>query len=396
MGDGVAHLPNGTPLYAPGAAPGDEVDDSGAVIAHGPNRAAPVCLHFGVCGGCQLQHVTEAVYRQWLGDRIVMALRQHEILAAVMAPAHLSPPRTRRRARMRAIRTAGGVILGFNEKRAHRIVDVADCPVLHPALQALVAPLRALLRPLMGEGRAVLVDMTLSDSGIDLILADLARQGLAGQEALAAFADSQDLARLSLKDAAGIDILVERRAPVLHLGGTAAALPPEAFMQATRDGEAALIQAVLDMTGPAAKVADLFCGIGTFALPLAAAGHVVHGADAAGPSVKALDRAARAGARRLTSEHRDLFRRPLTTQELSRFDAVVLDPPRAGAQAQCQALAQSAVQRTIMVSCNPNSFARDARLLIDGGYRLKRVQPVGQFLWSTHIELAALFERPGG
>lgn len=317
-----------------------------------------------------------------------MALRQHDVTAGQVLPANLSPPRSRRRASLRAIRTQAGVQLGFNARKSHQIVDVVDCPVLRPELQQLLGPLRSLLMQLLQPGKAAGIEMTLTASGTDLVLADLARQGLAGQEALAAFADAQDLARLSLKGAAGIDIIAERRPPELFFGKAAVTVPPAAFTQATADGEAALIAAVCaNAAGPA--VADLFCGIGTFALPLAAKGHTVLAVDAAGSAVQALARASPG----IRTAHRDLYRRPMTSQELARFDSVVLDPPRSGAQAQTRELAGSPVPRIIMVSCNPNSFARDARILLDGGYRLDSLLPVGQFLWSTHVELVACFAR---
>jgi 23S rRNA (uracil1939-C5)-methyltransferase len=373
--------------------PGDLVDAAGVVLTRGPNHVAAPCPHFDQCGGCQLQHVAEPVYQRWLGDRIVMALRQHGLTAQTVAPALLSPPRSRRRASLRAIRTANGVVLGFNTRKSHQIIDVQDCLILHPRLQAQLAPLRLLLKTLLAPGKSALIELLLAANGVDLILADLGRQGLTGQEQLAAFADSQDLARLSLKGPAGIDIIVERRAPRLEFGGVSVLLPPGSFTQATEQGEADLIAAVRTQSGNAARIADLFCGIGTFALPLSCSGTTVLAADAAGPAVNALARAAKDAGRSIETAHRDLFRRPFTAKELDAFDCVVLDPPRAGAEAQCQQLAASTVAKIVYVSCNPNTFARDAAMLVAGGYTLGQIQPVGQFLWSTHVELVATFFR---
>ncbi|MGK2286750.1 class I SAM-dependent RNA methyltransferase [Pedomonas sp. V897] len=399
QGDGVAPNPGASkPVYVPGGVPGDtvEVDAKGQVVQliPGPNRAEPPCRHFGACGGCTLQHVAPALYHDWLRDRVLMALGQHDITLppeSIAAP-HVSPPQTRRRATFRAVRRGSRVELGFNVERAHRLVDLEECHILNPALFRLLAPLRALLARELTDGHAASVQMTLTDSGVDLTLGGLKRRGLAQDELLAGFAGENDLARISIDTGLGVDVILERRPPLIHFGGVPVRLPVGAFLQATPDGEAALQAAVLESVGKAKEVADLFAGLGTFALPLSATARVL-ASDAGKVSLESLQRAANEAQRPVKIEHRDLFRRPLTALELKRFQAVVFDPPRAGAQAQCAELARSAVPVVVAVSCNPNTFARDARLLLDGGYRLERLWPVGQFLWSAHVELVARFTR---
>jgi 23S rRNA (uracil1939-C5)-methyltransferase len=370
----------------PFGVPGDMVAEDGTVTP-GPHHAVPPCRHFPECGGCQLQHVDDAALADFLAERIASGLTAQGLDVPPIAPAHLSPPRTRRRASLRAERKGKQVTLGFNEGASHRIVDLRECHVLHPALFALIAPLRALLAVLIPNARAAGVQMTLADQGVDLLLEKVKVEGLAATEALTDFAAKHRLARLSIDEGYGPEARWEPAAVTVTLGGVAVPLPQGAFLQATADGEAALVAAVTDMVGDAATVADLFAGLGTFSLPLAARAKVVavEGARNAILSLRSTNRVA--------IEHRDLFRRPLTAAELGRFDAVVLDPPRAGAREQVVALASSGVGRIVHVSCNPATFGRDAKTLVDAGYRLERIVPVGQFRWSTHVELVALFTR---
>jgi 23S rRNA (uracil1939-C5)-methyltransferase len=397
QGDGVAHRADGAPLYAAGAVPGDvlRLDDSGAVvgITPGPNRAEPPCPHFGSCGGCSLQHVAMPVYQEWLGSRIRMALLQHDLDCADIAAAHISPIQARRRAKLRAVKRGGTVEIGFNEERAHKLVNLSACTVMHPSLFAVLEPLRTFLKGQLKENRAAGVQLTLSDTGVDCVLSDVPPPlSMAAQQAFAAFAHAAGLARLSVEGPAGLEMLAEPRQPVMRIGGVPVQLPPGGFIQATSDGEAALQAAVLDAVGGAKKVVDLFCGLGTFALPLSD-GRQLWAVDGARAPVLALDAASRTAMRRIKTDHRDLYRRPLMAAELKGWDAVVFDPPRAGAKEQCAQLAKSPVPKIVAVSCNPNTFARDARLLADGGYTLQRIWPVGQFLWSLHVELVALFVR---
>ncbi|MEN9931668.1 MAG: hypothetical protein RIS17_241 [Pseudomonadota bacterium] len=375
--------------YVPLAAVGDTVDFgvNPPRIVPGPHHAAPACAHYPACGGCQMQHMDDAAYGDFVADRIgrVVALPND------VRPLALSPPRSRRRASLKALKR-GKLVLGFHSEGTHALVDVDDCPVLAPDLMRLIKPLRGLLKARLKDGQGAGIALTLSDAGVDVLLANVSAEGLAAIEALTDFAAAHDLARLSVEGPGGIDTLVERRTPTLRMGGADVALPVAPFLQATREGEAALVAAVREAVGPANRVADLFCGLGTFALPLSEAGQVL-AVDAAGPAVMALGVAARRAGRRVEVQHRDLFRRPLEGRELAGLQAVVFDPPRAGAEAQATALAASAVPVVVAVSCNPNTFGRDARILIEGGYRLTTLWPVAQFRWSSHVELVARFER---
>lgn len=374
------------------AAPGDRIDfgaDPPRIIP-GPHHEAPACGHYPLCGGCQMQHVDEAAYGAFVLDRLARVLPGG--LPDDVRPIALSPPRSRRRASLKALKRGGRISLGFHSEGTHALVDIQDCPLLSPELMALLPPLKLLLKARLRDGQGAGVALTLCDAGVDVLLANVSAEGLAAIEALTDFALAQDLARLSVEGPGGIGTLVERRPPVLTMGGVAVALPVAPFLQATREGEAALVAAVLEAVGDAASVADLFCGLGTFALPLSARARVL-AADAAGPAIMALGAAARRAGRRIDMQHRDLFRRPLTGKELAGLDAVVFDPPRAGAEAQARALAASDVPVVVAVSCNPNTFGRDAKILMEGGYRLTTLWPVAQFRWSSHIELVARFER---
>ncbi len=370
------------------AAPGDRVDQDGTVHP-GPHHRAPPCRHFPACGGCQLQHLDDASYAGFVGDRVAGALVAQGLEAAIRAPL-VSAPRTRRRATLHAERRGRQVAIGFVEAESHRLVDLRECHVLRPELFALVAPLRAMFATLLADRARADVRMTLTDGGVDLLIVGRVAEGLATAEAMTAFAERHALARLSVDGGYGAEARWEPRPVTVTLGGVAVPFPAGAFLQATAEGEAALVAAAREAVGDARVTADLFAGLGTFALNLQGK---TYAAEAARDAVFALT-AASAG-RTLFVEHRDLFRRPLTTAELDRFEAVVLDPPRAGAREQVAQLARSTAAAIAYVSCNPSSFARDAKILVEGGYQLDWVLPVGQFTWSTHVELAARFRRQG-
>jgi len=374
--------------HVPFAIPGDVLDEEGA-LAPGPGHQTPPCRHFPECGGCQLQHVADPYYRDYLRDRIAGALAQHGMQSDVRAP-YLSPPRTRRRASLRALKLGRGVALGFNAAKSNHIVDMRECHVLAPELFALVTPLRGLLAAMLRPKRTAEVQLTLLDQGVDVALSGVEADGLAAAEALTIFCETHKLARLTVDEGLGPETRFEPVPATVTLSGLAVPFPPGAFLQATRDGEAALVAAVREAVTGAGTVADLFAGLGTFALALDAK---VYAAEAARDAVLALKGAAALASRLIGVEHRDLYRRPLTAKELANFDAVVLDPPRAGAAEQIAQLAASAVPNIAYVSCNPATFARDAEALASGGYTLDWVQPVGQFRWSTHVELAAAFRR---
>jgi 23S rRNA (uracil1939-C5)-methyltransferase len=383
-GDGVT----ASGRHAALAAPGDLLHNDGT-IEPGPGRQDPPCRHFPTCGGCQLQHLTDAAYAAYCEQRIAGALAQHG-LETIIRPALLSPPRTRRRASLHALRLGGGVSIGFHEGQSKRIVDLRECHVLAPDLFALVEPLRKLVGPMMRPKRAATIQLTLADQGVDVALAGIEAEGLAAAEGLTRFGERFNLARLSLDEGYGAEVRYEPVPATVTLSGIPVALPVGAFLQATRDGEAALVAGVREATSGAAHIADFFSGLGTFALALDGD---VTAAEASREAILCLKAAATRGGRPVTAAHRDLYRNPYQPAELTGFDAVVLDPPRAGAHEQVLALASSGVARIGYVSCNPATFARDAETLAKGGYKLMWVQPVGQFRWSTHIELVSAFSR---
>jgi len=361
--------------------PGDALLDDGA-LAPGPHHQDPPCRHFPECGGCQLQHADDEAYRGYLVSRVEGALAQHGLEAEIREP-HLSPPRTRRRATLRALKVGKGGVIGFNAAKSHQIVDMRECHILRPELFELVQPLRELLAGLLQPKRPAEVQVTLVDRGSDVLLKGLSVEGLQAIESLTAFAMKHRLARLSIDQGLGPETQYEPQPATITLSGIPVVFPPGGFLQATEDGEAALVEAVREACGEGARAADLFSGLGTFALAMKAA----YAAEASRDAAAALQRAAP----NMQVEHRDLYRRPLDAAELKPFDAMILDPPRAGAEEQVAALAESSVAKIAYVSCNPATFARDAKILTDGGYRLSWVKPVGQFRWSTHVELAAAF-----
>jgi len=384
-GDGVTQ----DGRHAAFAAPGDTLQPDGTVTP-GPHHQTPPCRHFPVCGGCQLQHLDDASYAGFITDRIASALDAQGLATTIRSPA-LSPPRSRRRATLHAEAKGGRVAIGFTEASSHAIVDMQENWILDPALLDLVAPLRGLLQRL-GLRRRADLQLTLVDQGVDLLIGGFAPSGLPAAEAITAFAERHRLARLAFDDGLGPETRWEPDAATITLGGVPVPFPAGGFLQATADGEATLVAAVREAVGTPGTTADLFAGLGTFALALPGK---VYAAEGAREAILSLKAAANAARRPVFAEHRDLYRRPLTTTELDRFDAIVIDPPRAGARDQAAALATCRAGAIAYVSCNPASFARDARLLVDGGWRLDWVQPVGQFRWSTHVELAAAFTRQG-
>ncbi|WP_353227009.1 class I SAM-dependent RNA methyltransferase [Novosphingobium sp.] len=378
--------------HVPLAAPGDILQADGS-LTHGPDHVDPVCRHFPACGSCQLQHLSPRALAAFVGDRVAGAARGQGIDPGEMPPAHLSPPHSRRRASLHAMAIGKRVVVGFREAASHRVVDLKQCDVLVPALFALVAPLRDLLSRRGDRKLAVDIEMTLADQGVALGLTGLETEGLAATEAMLDFARDNALARLTIDSGYGPDTVWEPEPVTITLGGTAVPLPAQAFLQATADGEAALIAAAREWLHGAATVADLFSGLGTFAFALAAPGVKVLAAEAARDAHLACQSAARIWGRPVHALHRDLFRNPLRSEELDRFAAVLLDPPRAGARDQIEQIAASRVGRVVYISCNPASWARDAATLIAGGYRLSGLRAVGQFRWSSHVELASYFTR---
>jgi len=391
-GDGITE----DGLFVPYTVPGDvvRVIREGArghvqgIVAPGPSRAEPVCSHFGRCGGCALQMMAQESYLAWKRESVLNALRQRGFADAPVEAIRAVPPGTRRRAMFKARADSGRVTLGFYEPESRRLVDILECPVLVPALARLIGPLKIHLARILRPNETAELHATATETGVDLSLKIKRGRSPDLLMALSELAAVLKLARLNWNG----ETVAMTAAPAMSIGRFTVALPPESFLQPTKEGEAIVQGLVREEAGSARRIADLFSGCGTFALDLAE-GRAIHAVDNAEAQIGALAGAAKAGRANLTAETRDLFRRPLLASELARFDAVVLDPPRPGATAQVQALAQSTVPTVFYVSCNPASFARDARILVDDGYRLTRVVPLDQFLWSPHVELFAHFVR---
>lgn len=369
-------------------APGDWVAPDGSVTP-GPHRAVPPCRHFPQCGGCQLQHLDEEALAGFVRDRVVLAAEGQGLEPEKVAAVHRSPPRSRRRATLRAVNGGGRPLIGFSEGGSHKIVDMRECHVLAPGLFALVEPLRMLLAGRRGK-YALAIELALTDRGVDCAIKGLEVDGLEETERLTEFCRANGLARLTLDQGYGAEAFWEPEPVTVTLSGVAVDVPPGAFLQATADGEAALVAAAREWLGDCERVADLFAGLGTFAFALAGPATVL-AAEAARDAHHACRAAAHRSGKPVEAAHRDLFRNPMRADELRGFDGVVLDPPRAGAREQVAQLAQTGVPRIAYVSCNPSSWARDAKVLVEAGYRLAELRPVGQFRWSTHVELASLF-----
>ena len=387
-GDGLAA--DGTAF--PGALPGETVERDGEklrILEPAAIRVKPPCRHAGSCGGCALQHADPGFLARWKRDLIVEALARRGIETAV-AETIAAPPRSRRRAAFTAMRTKKSALLGFRQRRSHLVVEIADCLLVSPAIQAALPALRAIGALAASRKREVKLWVTTSESGLDVAVEDGKELDLVLREAAAAWAEETDVARLSWNGEA----FATRRPPIQRFGGVAVAPPPGAFLQAAPEGEAALIEQVLEGVGGAKRVEDLFAGCGTFSLPLAR-GAEVHAVEDDTALTAALEKGWRGGEglRRVTVESRDLFRRPLLPEELAGFDAAVFDPPRAGAEVQTAELARTEIPAIVGVSCNPVSFARDAAVLVGAGWSLDRVTPVDQFLWSPHVELVGRFLR---
>jgi 23S rRNA (uracil1939-C5)-methyltransferase len=400
-GVGVARL-DGKPVLVPGALPNERVRARvaggqaviAALLEASPDRVAPPCRHFGTCGGCALQHLAWQPYLDFKRGLVVDALRRQGLGDAPVGAIAASPPGSRRRATLEAKRAGGTLLLGFHGRASHHIVDLGECPVLLPELARLLAPLRTLLGRLLPAGGGATVQLGAGPGGVDLGLILPVMPELEQLERLTAFAEAEDLARLWWRVGEMAPMpAAQRRSLGLRFGAVPVDPPSGGFLQATAAGEAALSAAVVEALAAADRVADLFAGCGTFALALGLRAEL-HAVEGDGAALAALSAAARrAGLGPVTTERRDLDARPLLVPELKRFDAVLFDPPRAGAKAQVEQLAGSAVPVVVGVSCNPATFARDARILVDGGYRLESVLPVDQFVWSPHVELVGRFRR---
>lgn len=400
-GDGVA-VAGDTRALAPLVLPGEEIEGASEdgripaprILTPSPDRVRAPCPHYRACGGCALMHGSDGFVAGWKVGVVERALAAQGIAARVEGIA-TSPPRSRRRAVLSGRRTKKGALVGFHARASDVVVDLAECLVVRPSILAAVPDLRRLVA--LGGSRAgeVTLAVTETPAGLDIAARGGKPLTLELLAALSALARDADWARLDWTAAEGATETLTRRPPALPLGRARVVPPPAAFLQATAEGEAALLAAIRATVGDAARVADLYAGIGTFTLPLAehAEVHAVEGLAAPLAALDAGWRAAAGALRKVTTETRDLARRPLLPDELARFDAVVIDPPRAGAEAQARALAASDVSVVAWVACDPVTFARDARIMAEGGYAPTSLRVIDQFRWSPHVEIAAALRR---
>lgn len=404
-GDGIAEQ-DGRRYFVPLTLPGETVEAEPLgkrgegtvarlieVLAPSRHRETPPCPHFGVCGGCSLQHWRSDAYGAWKCGLIERALQHRGVDTPIFEPTLAGMPAERRRVDFALRRQGNRVLAGIHERASTRLVDLGTCAIAQPAIAGLLEPLRAELTDVLPDGTTADAIVNESDSGLDVLIRPhkLFDLSLAQRGAMVRLAERADLARLSSGDRSNAEPVVTRRLPVLQFGEFIVAPPPGAFLQATRRGEQAMRKAVADWTEGASRLADLFAGVGSLSLGLPAQLALF---ESDRPAVAAADTAARKfGRNRVTVERRDLFRNPLAATELDPFDALVLDPPRAGAAAEVAEIARSRVCRVVYASCDAASFARDASVLQEGGYRLEKLLPIDQFLWSAHVELIALFAR---
>jgi 23S rRNA (uracil1939-C5)-methyltransferase len=399
-GDGVAE----GPIYVAGALPGERVSarvtgDRAAVaqvLASSADRITPPCPHFGDCGGCALQHWAQAPYLAWKVEQIRLALARERIETEILTP-YAAPPGSRRRLALHARRTHGEVQIGFKARRSWRLAPIEVCKVADPRLTRAFGALRSLAAPLFEQPKsAPTLHVTLADNGLDIGITGVERKAGAlcadARAHIAATAAEADFARVTLDG----ETLYQSRSPVVRMGPAVVALPPGAFLQAVAGAERAMADFAATALPNARKIADLYAGLGAFSFRLAQSSSVA-AFDISGLAMASVRAAhgATPGLKPITAEARDLVRRPVLARELAPFDAAVIDPPRAGASEQHRELAASKVRRIAGVSCNPATFARDARILTDAGFSLRRVLPVDQFLWSPHVELVGVFERSG-
>ena len=395
-GDGVAEGAEG-PVFVPGALPGEEVEGEVAggrmaaprIVTPSALRVKPPCPHYKACGGCSLMHARDDFVAGWKRGVVEAALAAQGI-AAEFAPVVTVPARSRRRAVFAGRRTKKGAVVGFHGRASEVLVAVPGCLLVTPALAAALPALEAITAAGASRHAELALTATETEGGVDLSVSGGKPLDAELRQVLAGLAEAGRLARLSWDG----ETVALRAPPVLRFGAARLVLPPGGFLQATLDGEAALVAAVTEIVGGARRVVDLFAGSGTFALPLSARAEV-HAVEGEAAMLAALEKGWRGaeGLRRVTTEARDLFRRPLLPDELARCDAAVIDPPRAGAEAQAVELAKGGPPVVAHVSCNPASFARDARILVSSGYRLGPVQVIDQFRWSPHVELVAGFRR---
>ena len=400
QGDGLAP----GPIYAPLTLPGEQVmawlaGDRAELISvetPSPDRVSPPCRHFGDCGGCALQHWASEPYLAWKAEQIRLALGRERLETQILRP-FAAPPGSRRRMALHARREGKVAVIGFKARRSWRLATIDSCTVADPRLVAAFPALALLAKPFLEHNKsAPTLHVTLTETGLDVDVTGVERRsgGLSADARLRAAeaAMAGDFARVTM----GGEIIYLARAPVVRVGPARVNQPPGSFLQAVPQAEEAMAAFALEACAGASRVADLYCGVGAFAFRLASVAQVL-AADSSAGAIAALRTATASvpGLKPITAEARDLDRRPILAEEMKKIDVALFDPPRAGAAAQSAQLAKSKVARVIGVSCNPQTFARDARILVDGGYTLERVLPVDQFLWSPHIELVGVFSRVG-
>ncbi|MGR9552131.1 class I SAM-dependent RNA methyltransferase [Rhizobium leguminosarum] len=403
QGDGIASSAGG-PVYVPFSLPGEtvaiaRVKSQGTIMSittPSPDRQEPPCRHFGpdgvngTCGGCTLQHMADAPYRAFKRQLVIDALKSKGLTPEVgeIVPAR---PGERRRVVFAARKTEKDMLVGFNQAESHHIVAIEECPISSAGIIARLPAIRAIAASLATSAEPFRVTVLETLSGLDISVDEVKRlSDPQRRKAIETALGLRGIARVSLNG----EILVEPSKPMVEFGGVQVSPPPGSFTQATKPAEEAMAELVIAHAGKAKRIADLFAGSGTFSLRLARIGRV-HAVEAEAKALAALDHAARntQGLKPVTVEKRDLFRRPLMTQEFKPYDAVVFDPPRAGAEFQCQELARSGVKKIVAVSCNPLTLARDLAILVEGGYRITQVTPIDQFLWTSHVEVVATLEK---
>lgn len=388
-GDGIAR----GPIFAARTLPGEVVEGAldgtrlvaPRILTPSTERISPACRHYKSCGGCALQHASGGFVADWQKQVVSRALEAVG-LDAQIRNLHTSPAGSRRRATFTGRRTKKGAIVGFHSPASDALIAIPECQVIRPSLLAALPALEEVTRLGASRKSELRISVTDTDTGLDVLVSDGRPLENDVRADLIEIANRAGFARISWND----DVVAQRVAPVLQMGTAPVPVPPGAFLQSTAEGEAALLACVRDAVGGAGRILDLFAGCGTFALPLSL-GAQIHAVESEQTLLDALDAGWRhaTGSKRVTVERRDLFRRPMTPDELERFDAIVIDPPRAGAEAQVTEIAAAKVQRIAFVSCNPVTFARDAALLTNSGYTLNWIDIVDQFRWSTHIEIAA-------
>jgi 23S rRNA (uracil1939-C5)-methyltransferase len=393
QGDGIARI-SARDIHVPFALPGEAWRLGGGALpemlrAH-PERAVPVCQHFGTCGGCVAQHMPDALYAEWKRSIVVQAFR-HRGIEAPVGDLLRVPLGSRRRITVYARRDRNSLRLGFHRAASHDVLDVAQCPIAMPQLVGLLPALREMLGPVLTGRAEAAITLLATPAGIDASLR-CSHLGSARRHAprLATLAARHGLARLTVDG----DTVMVGRPPALAFGGAEIVPPPGAFVQAVEASEALMVRLAVTATAKARRVADLFCGLGTFTFPLARRARVL-AVDSDAEAIAALTAAAKhaPGLKPIETKVRDLYRMPLAAKELDGFDAVVFDPARSGAQAQAEQLALSKVATVVAVSCNPGTLSRDVRILIDGGYALESVTPIDQFLYAAHVEAIAILRR---